>query len=249
MEDTFLTQITQTLISINDRKIRAFLLSEKLLTFEMEDIKEFLELSIEGMFINRLECLSIVFSFVDILERVHEIEINKAFYEKIFRLNSDNKILNLLIDPPLPHKFLKKGEVHTTDIMMDYLPLGVKRSYAKKLDRILIRRMLQEKDPHVVKYLLSNPLITEKDVLKIASTRPTNDAVIRIVYTFDKWINLYSIKEAIVKNPYSPFRLSLFMLFFMQQRELRTIHTENTLHPIIREIAKEILERRKDLSY
>ncbi|MCX7990683.1 MAG: hypothetical protein N2999_01410 [Proteobacteria bacterium] len=247
MEEYQITEITQRIISVTDRKLRAFILSEKFQTLNIDEIKDFLEKTVIDVFENKTSALQIVFTFVDILERVYEIEIKKSFYEKLEKISTENKILNLLIDPPLPHKFLKRGEVHTTDIMMDYLPLGIKRSFAKKLDRILIRRMLLEKDPYVVKYLLSNPIITEKDVLKIASGRPTKEEVIKVIYTFDKWINLYSVKEAIVKNPYSPFRLSLLMLFFMQQRELRTIHSDNTLHPVIREIAKEIIDRRNYL--
>lgn len=247
MEDR-INQIIQNIVSVSDRKIRAYLLSEKLVSLQDDDLKCFLEKVTEELFSNNLSALSVIFTFVDILEKVYILDINKSFYKRINQINTDNKILRLLIDPPLPHKFLKKGEVHTTDILMDYLPLGIKRSFAKKMDRILIRRMLLEKDPYVIKHLLSNPMITEKDVLKIASVRPTRDEVIRVIYTFDKWINLYSIKEAIVKNPYSPFRLSLLMLFFMQKKELKTINSDSTIHPVIREISLEILQTREKLS-
>lgn len=245
MEESLKNQITQNIISVTGRKIRAFLLSEKFIQLQKEDIVDYLKYLIGQALENNKEALLIIFSLVDILERVYDIELEKQFYEKIFLLHTEDRILNLFINPPNPHKFLKRGEIQTTDIMMDYLPLGIKRSFAKKMDRILIRRMLLEKDPHVVKNLLSNPMITEKDVLKIASVRPTRAEVIKVIYAFDKWINLYSVKEAIVKNPYSPFRLSLLMLFFMQKKELKSIHSDNTLHPVIREIASEILALRK----
>lgn len=244
METKSNKQINQKILSIKDRKSRAFLLAEKLLILEQEDLREYLENLVIQIFINDRVALEVIFSLVDVLENIYEFEIMENLYNRIKFLKTENKILNLLIDPPLPHKFLKRGEVHITDIMMDYIPLGVKRSFAKKMDRMLIRRMLQEKDPYVVKNLLSNPLITEKDVLKIASMRPTNQSVIKVIYAFDKWINLYSVKEAIIKNPYSPFRLSLLLLFYMQKKELKDIHSDNTLHPVIREISMEILKIR-----
>ncbi len=245
MEESVKEQLTKKLMSVTGRRLRAFLLAEKLNLFEKEEITDYLEHIVSLALGSSHEALSVMFSFVDILEKVFEIEIAHDFYNKIQLLNTRDRILHLIINPPPPHKFLKKGEVHTTDIMMDYLPLGVKRSFAKKMDRILLRRMLLEKDPYVIKHLLSNPMITEKELLKIASVRPTNAEVIRVIYLFDKWINLYAVKEAIVKNPYSPFRLALLMLFYMQKKELVSIIEDNTLHPTIRDIAKEIMEKRK----
>ncbi len=244
MESGLIEQLTRKVLSVTGRKVRAFLLAEKLNLFQKEDIKDYLEYIIWQAFSNNHDALSVIFSFVDIIEGVYDIQIEQEFFNKILCIESSDRILSLIIKPPPPHKFLKKGEVHTTDIMMDYMPLGVKRSVAKKMDRILIRRMLLEKDPYVIRHLLSNPMITEKDVLKVASVRPTNAEVIRVIYLFDRWINLYAVKEAIVKNPYSPFRLSLLMLFYMQKKELESIIIDNTLHPVIRDIAKELLEKR-----
>lgn len=237
-------RINKKILSIRDRKLRAYVLLEELLLLDDDVLKEYLEELSNNIYLNASSALEIFFTFVDLLEEIYDFELMPVLNKKIKGIKTFNKILNFIIEPPLPHKFLKKGEVQITDIMMDYLPLGVKRGFAKKMDRMLIRRMLKERDPYVIKNLLNNPMITEKDVLKIASNRPTTQSVIKVIYSFDKWIMLYSVKEAIIRNPYSPFRLSLLLLFYMQKKELKSIHSDNTLHPIIREIALELLEGR-----
>lgn len=231
--------------SILDRKIRSYLLAEEILGLELEEISIFFEWIVKESFIGNTKTLEILFSLVDVLESIYDKDLSKKIISKIEKISTSNTTLKNFLSPPKPHKFLKKGEVEITDVKMDYLPLGVKRSLAKKLDVFLLRRMVFEKDPIVIKNLLCNPVVSEKDVLKISSIRPTTQAVIKTIYESDKWIKYYSVKESIIKNPYTPFRIALVLMFYMKKQELEKISKDETLHPELRFEAKKMIVIRK----
>ncbi len=231
--------------SLLDRKIRYFILSEKILELELDEISIFLENIVRYSYRGNKESLEILFSLVDILESIYDRDLSKRVTAKIKYIPASNVTLKKIISPPPAHKFLRKGEVELTDIKMDYLPLGLKRSLAKKLDVFLLRRMVFEKDPVVIKNILANPIVSEKEVLKIASIRPTTQAVIKTIYESNKWINYYSVKESIIKNPYTPFRIALILMFYMKKQELESISKDETLHPELRFEAKKIIILRK----
>lgn len=231
--------------SILDRKIRFYLLAEKILELELEEITFFFEGVIKESYKGDKKTLEILFSLVDVLESIYDRDLSKKVIDKVKNISTSSATLRNLLSPPKAHKFLKKGEIELTDIKMDYLPLGVKRSLAKKLDVFLLRRMVFEKDPIVIKNLISNPVVSEKDVLKICSIRPTTQAVIKTIYESNKWINYYSVKESIIKNPYTPFRIALILMFYMKRQELETISKDETLHPELRFEAKKLIIMRK----
>jgi hypothetical protein len=245
MEEGRYLSFIKKFLSILDRKIRSYILAEKILDIELEDISDFLQAIIKESYKGNKGTLEVLFSLVDILESLYDKDLSKKVANKIKNISTSNITLRNLISPPSPHKFLKKGEVELTDVKMDYLPLGVKRSLAKKLDVFLLRRMVFEKDPVIIKNILSNPIVSEKDVLKISSIRPTTQAVIKTIYESTKWINYYSVKESIIKNPYTPFRIALILLFYMKRQQLEEIIKDETLHPEIRFEAKKIIIIRK----
>lgn len=252
MEPITLEKLVSKILSVSDRKQRAFLLIEQLLSFSIENLTEILEDIVNFSLRDDYASKELLFSLTDILENIHtfddDSDINNL-KKTISALTTSNRTLRFFITPPQPHRFLKKTEQQTTDILLDYLPLGVKRSFAKKIDKNLLKRMLLDKDPLVVKYLLNNPLITEKDVLKIVSSRPNTASVIKVVFASDRWVKSYHIKEAIIKNPYSPFRIALTLLFSMNKKELKQIETDATLHPEIRIEAERMQKLRGYSSY
>lgn len=245
MEEWKYSNLIKKIVSIYDRKIRTYILSEILLELDSESLSEFLEEVVKKSFQGQNETIEILFTLVDLLESIFDKEVSKKVSGKLKEIKTKNITLRNLIHPPASHKFLKKGEIEITDVKMDYLPLGVKRSLAKKMDIMLLRRMVFEKDPLVIKHLLSNPVITEKDVLKISSIRPTTHAVIKTIYEASRWINYYTVKEAIIKNPYTPFRIALVLLFYMKRQELESIKKDETLHPDLRFEANKLLIVRK----
>jgi len=121
----------------------------------------------------------------------------------------------------------------------DELPSGVRISRAKQLRGPQLVRMFADTDPRVIRAVLQNPSLTEADVLKLCSRRPALAAVQREIMNSRKWIARYSVKKALIFNPYTPTELGLKLVHFLMLQDLRLVADSLDLHPAIRELARQ----------
>ncbi len=121
------------------------------------------------------------------------------------------------------------------------LTLGERKSEARTRDRDFINRLLHDQNPSVIQILLQNPILTIKEIVKVASKRPTNPQVLWQVYRNLKWINHYSVKKSLINNPYCPTQISLSLIHFMLEHDLEDIADNEVLHPKVQESALELL--------
>ena len=105
------------------------------------------------------------------------------------------------------------------------IPLGMRKSLARKPDFRLIQRIAKDQDHRVIRQLLDNPRMTERDVIRIGSTRPTSPKVLETIYNHPRWISRYAIKKTIVFNPYAPLSLSLRLLTYLNVQDLELLST------------------------
>lgn len=140
-----------------------------------------------------------------------------------------------------PVQSLEKDMGSVENIGMEDVPLGVKKSLAKKIDKRLLNRLVHEQDPSVIEILLQNPSLVELDVMKIVTKRPTSQLVIRQVFLDRKWISRYPIKRAIVLNPYSPPNISIALLPFLRKGHLQEVTQDFSLHEMVRFISRKAL--------
>ncbi len=127
---------------------------------------------------------------------------------------------------------------------LEYITLGEKKSLARTRKKDLLDRLLYDNNPIVVKNILANPRLTETDVLKMVSRRPNSEEVLTAIYKSDRWINSYTIKCSMVKNPYTPVGIALGLLLFLKAQDLKEISIDTTLHEVIKEMAWELISRR-----
>jgi len=80
-------------------------------------------------------------------------------------------------------------------------PLGMRKSLARKPDFKMISRIARDQDHRVIENLLSNPRLTERDVVRIAAVRPISPKVLEVIYKHPRWMTRYSVKKTIVLNP------------------------------------------------
>lgn len=155
------------------------------------------------------------------------------------------RVARLLGNPP-PRKKRHSEYDFVEGQVLDHITLGEKRGLAKASKRDTLDRLIYDPDPHVIRSLLNNPRITERDVLKMASKRPTSGEVLTEIFSNKKWSERYSIKKALVKNPFTPTRLSLGLVNFMLVQDLKEISKDGTIHPSIRKAAEDILKKGRD---
>jgi len=126
-------------------------------------------------------------------------------------------------------------------------PVGARKALARKFDPKLIRRIARDQDPRVIRNLLSNPRLTESDVIRIACTRPISPRVLMEVYEHPRWITRHAVKKAMTMNPYTPLSVVLRLLTFMSVRDLEEIRSSPDLNSRVLHEAGLLL--RKKLAY
>lgn len=123
-------------------------------------------------------------------------------------------------------------------------PLGIRKSLARNLDFRTIMRVAKDQDHRVIRNLLDNPRLTEKDVIAIGAARPTSHRVIETIYSHQRWISRYAIKKVIVFNPYSPLSMAIRLLLFLNFQDLKAMSGFNDLNPILLNQAEKTLKKK-----
>lgn len=155
-----------------------------------------------------------------------------------------DEVSDLLASTPPQRRIYHSEDVESRKPAQDYVPLGVRKSLARKPNIRTIEDLVSEQDPSVVRHLLTNPRVTEEMVVKMASMRPTSEAVLEEIFVSQRWSSRYSIRKALVFNPYTPPRLNQALLPMLVIQDLMEITIGRTLHPNVRRSAKRIIIHR-----
>ena|GEM_PF-1487851 len=121
------------------------------------------------------------------------------------------------------------------------IPLGLRKSLARKQNISMLEKLLLDPDPSVIRMLLQNPRITEKEVLLLSTRRPNQPQILEEIARHPRWFRRSSIQIAICKNPYTPTVITLQYLPSLPSQELHEIKDMAQLHPLTLEAATEIL--------
>jgi len=126
------------------------------------------------------------------------------------------------------------------------LTLGERRSLARRPSRQALAKLMLDPHPMVVKVLLSNPRLTEDDVLTMAARRPASPDLIREITK--TWSRRSRVRIALVLNPGSPPAVTVPMLGLLVRPELREVSRAADVAPVVRATALELLELRPPMS-
>ena len=126
------------------------------------------------------------------------------------------------------------------------ITLGERRSWARSHDRDRLSLLLLDPDPIVIRNLLVNPKILERDVLRIASAQPSTAEVLREVYTTPRWSCRRQVQMALVQNPYTPLDIGRPLLELMDEPALREVCSAQSIAVELRAFAQARLRRQFD---
>lgn len=231
------------LLATSDKRIRTFVLAEKLcqlssrnIVMVMDDICRNAEHKIPG-YQEALAALIDIPAITGIMGYPRMSEIYLLSKEMGY-----SRVTTLLSNPsPMKKRYSEYDFVEGQ--VLDHLTLGEKRSLAKGISKDTLDRLIYDSDPHVIRNLLDNPKMTERDVLKVASKRPASSEVLKEVFNHKKWSARYSIKKALVKNPYTPTWIALGLVNFLLVQDLKEISKDRTLHQDVKNAAEELLKK------
>ncbi|MBE9503628.1 MAG: class I SAM-dependent methyltransferase [Proteobacteria bacterium] len=236
-------KLVQELLCIKEKTMRSAILAERFNGSKEEVVVEILNALCKRASEKKKNYVEIMASCMDIdrFKRVLGLEKMSKIYN-IAREKEYTDVVRLLMNPP--PKGLSASEydfVEGRDIFD--ITLGEKRSLSKTQLKDTLDRLLYDEDPTVIKNLLANPRVTERDVLKVVSKRPNTPEVMKAIFESTKWSSRYIIKRALVLNPYTPTGMALGLINFMQYKDLKMIAGDNSLHKEVSEAAGELLKK------
>jgi len=124
------------------------------------------------------------------------------------------------------------------------LTLGERKSLARRPDRDMIDKLLQDPHPDVIHRLLKNPRLTEDDVVRLAARRPGRPDVLAEIARAPSWVHRSRVRLALMLNPDTPPELAAPISGLLVRQELRLVAEATHVPPQVRALCLEHLERR-----
>jgi hypothetical protein len=159
-------------------------------------------------------------------------------------LEADERDLAAVLSLRAPARVLDKGEPGYVDREMTARTLGHRKTMARGQNRDVLARLAHDQDPAVVRNLLENPRLTEREVLIAASRRPTDASILEEVFRSRRWSSNRRVRKALALNPYSPPALAAAALTLLTAPELREVAHDSHLRDEVREHARRLLALR-----
>ncbi len=103
---------------------------------------------------------------------------------------------------------------------------------------------MRDTNPQVIRALLANPRLTEKDVVRIAALRPQNAANLREILRARRWSVRRSVRCALAWNPHTPGAIARRLLPLLDSADLAALAQEGP-DDAIRCAAEAILRLRR----
>lgn len=127
------------------------------------------------------------------------------------------------------------------------LTLGERKSLARSPSRHSFEKLLSDPHPQVIRQLLSNPRLTEDDVVRLAARRPARAEVIEAIAQSTRWLSRARVRLAILLNPGSPPAVAMPLLAVCTRGELLEVVHGADASVVLRATAQELLQRRPPL--
>ncbi len=127
------------------------------------------------------------------------------------------------------------------------MPLGNKKTLAKKAQGTILQKLLQDKDQEVVGLCLNNPHLIESYLYKVISRADTSAETIKMIAEHPNWSSRTHIQFSLARNPHTPLSLTVPFLRKMKITDLRELYVDPVLPITIRPfVHRELLSRGED---
>ncbi len=230
---------------ILDSNQRFILITEKLSKMSPPVIVEVLKLILARATHHDPRYQDFFQNIVDIKRLANRLGMGKmSEVYTIARRKSYEEVVRYLQMMP-PAKRAGVDEDIEEDPVLKDISLGTKRSMARTRNMDTLNRLCQEQDPIVIEHLLQNPRLTIKEVVKIASKRPTGEHILWTIYRNKKWISHYMVKMALINNPYTPTSISVSLLHFLMETDLVDVAENTILHTTVRRAAVQMIKTKR----
>jgi len=171
------------------------------------------------------------------------VSLSTARYLRLFDL------ADITRDHFIPIAFRQKIEAMIVE-RIPALPLGIKKTLARRAAGNVLFKLLQSRDQAVVQACLSNPQLMEHHLFKYICLENSIPETIRMIAVHPKWSCRPSIRMSLARNAHTP--LSCCAVFFrgLPAQDLRELHADPlvpvSIKPLVhRELRERGLEARQ----
>jgi len=123
------------------------------------------------------------------------------------------------------------------------LTVGERRSMARSPNRKVLEKLLRDPHPLVLRQLLTNPRLTEDDVVRLAARRPQHSAIVEVLAESPRWLRRPRVRQTLLLNPGTPPAVSMPLLAVCTRCELLDVVHGADAPLTLRASAQELLER------
>lgn len=143
----------------------------------------------------------------------------------------------------IPLVFRHKVEMIINERILT-MPLGNKKTLAKKAAGSVLLKLLLDADAEVVKLCLNNPHITEGHLFKVISRADTRAETVLMIAEHPNWSSRALIRVSLARNAQTPLSLSARFLSEMKIMDLRELYADPSVPVTVKPfIHRELLRR------
>jgi hypothetical protein len=170
----------------------------------------------------------------DVVQRLREQAAGDSLLalERLIRLPPRSRRSSA--PPRDPHERERKGRP---------VPLGERKSLARRPDRETLQRMLRDSHPDVIRRCLVNPRLVEDDVVKLGARRPGIPEVLAEIAR-TRWVHRPRVRMTLVMNPDTPVEVAATLVGLLLRPELAMAAGSPAVASAVRALCLEHLERR-----
>jgi hypothetical protein len=104
--------------------------------------------------------------------------------------------------------------------------------------------LIKESNRIILSAVINSPKLTEDDALMYASNRSLSDEVIKLITLKKQFLQNYKIKLALVTNPKTPQTISIKLLNYVMEKDLRNLAKDKNVNPLISRQAIRVLAKK-----
>jgi hypothetical protein len=242
---SFADALVRATLSLGDGELRARYLVSIVRSWPTDALAQALDAVCEGAEQAEAEPREALVAIVDALNAGEVEDVLRRLREEA--AGESLLALGRLLRPP-PHSSRPASGAPAADVREDVrrgraVPLGERKSLARRPDRDTLQRMLRDPHPDVIQRCLRNPRLVEDDVVRLAAKRPGRaDVLLEIARS--SWVRRPRVRMALVLNPATSPEVVNRLLGLLLRTELATAARSPSVPAAVRALCLEHLERR-----
>jgi len=135
---------------------------------------------------------------------------------------------------PSSHAVLRQQAEKLLRARLGELNSGERVALARRATRGLIADLLASDDDRVLRGLLHNGRLIERDAVRIAERSTTGAALLEHLVTASTWGTRRAVRLAVLENPRTPIAVALGLLRRLDPRDLRRVATSSRVPRVVR---------------